>query len=185
MQALSRRCGAAAAPTVRPFGVLRPVAFSSVRSVPQQQARRQCPEFVCRAAAQDDVAEDMVEYEEGGDVDYVMTSSAVSPTTSSEKVKLRIRMRAYEVPLLQQCADQIEAVAQATGAIFKGPVMLPTRKKLYCVLRSPHVNKDAREHFEIRIHHRLVDLKNLSAETVAAMMEWVPPAGVEVECSIA
>jgi small subunit ribosomal protein S10 len=63
--------------------------------------------------------------------------------------------------------------------------MLPTKRRIYCVLRSPHVNKDAREHFEIRTHHRLVDLKDLSAETVALMMDWVPPSGVEVECSIA
>lgn len=64
-------------------------------------------------------------------------------------------------------------------------VMLPTKRRIYCVLRSPHVNSNSREHFEIRSHHRLVDLKNLSAETVSMMMQWVPPSGVEVECSIA
>jgi small subunit ribosomal protein S10 len=67
---------------------------------------------------------------------------------------------------------------------FSGPVMLPTRRKLYCVLRSPHVDKDAREHFEVRTHHRLIDLKNLSSQAVEAMMQWVPPPGLECECSI-
>ena len=103
---------------------------------------------------------------------------------NSENVRLRIRMRGYDIKLLREAVDQIQAVAETTGAEFKGPVMLPTRRKIFCVLRSPHIDKDAREHFETRTHHRLVDLKNLSSETVEAMMQWVPPSGLEVECSI-
>lgn len=99
-------------------------------------------------------------------------------------VKLRVRMKSYVPALLAEACDQVSAIAEASGAVFKGPVMLPTKRRVYCVLRSPHVNKDAREHFEIKTHNRLIDVKNLSAETVAALMEWVPPAGVEAKCSI-
>ncbi|GFH11364.1 ribosomal_S10 domain-containing protein [Haematococcus lacustris] len=103
---------------------------------------------------------------------------------ANENIRLRVRMRGYDVGLLAEAVDQIRLIADATGSMFKGPVMLPTRRKLYCVLRSPHVNKDAREHFEVRTHHRLIDLKNLSSQTVEAMMQWVPPPGLEVEASI-
>lgn len=93
-------------------------------------------------------------------------------------------MRGYDVRILRDACDQIAAIGRLTGAKVSGPVNLPTRRKIYCVLRSPHVNKDAREHFEVRTHHRLVDLSNLSAQTVEALMEWVPPSGLEVETSI-
>lgn len=95
-----------------------------------------------------------------------------------------MRMRGYDTRILRDACDQIVAIGRLTGAKVAGPVNLPTKKKIYCVLRSPHVNKDAREHFEVRTHHRLVDLSNLSAQTVEALMEWVPPAGLEVETSI-
>jgi small subunit ribosomal protein S10 len=111
-------------------------------------------------------------------------SAAGTPSISAENVKLRVRMRGYDVALLREAVDNIKSLAEATGVDFKGPVMLPTRRKLYCVLRSPHVDKDAREHFEVRTHHRLVDLANLSSQAVEAMMQWVPPPGLEVECSI-
>lgn len=110
--------------------------------------------------------------------------AAVAAPLTSENVKLRIRMRGFDIVLLREAVDSIRTVAEATGVDFHGPVMLPTRRKVYCVLRSPHVDKDAREHFEVRTHHRLVDLANLSSQAVEAMMQWVPPAGLEVECSI-
>ena len=80
-------------------------------------------------------------------------------------------MRGYDIVLLRDAVEQIRAVANATGVDFSGPVMLPTRRKVFCVLRSPHVDKDAREHFEVRTHHRLIDLKNLSSQAVEAMMQ--------------
>jgi len=140
-------------------------------ALPQQQ---RVP--VCKAAPAVDIAEF------GDDVDLNVSRS--SAPMASENVRLRIRMRGYDINLLTDAVEQVRAISEATGAQFKGPVMLPTRKKLYCVLRSPHVNKDSREHFEIRIHHRLIDMKNLSAQTVEAMMQWVPPPGLEVEASI-
>ncbi|KIY97608.1 30S ribosomal protein S10 [Monoraphidium neglectum] len=96
------------------------------------------------------------------------------PVLPSDQVKLRVRMRGYDIRILRDASDQIVQIGQLTGAKVSGPVNLPTKKKVYCVLRSPHVNKDAREHFEVRTHHRLIDLSNLSAQTVEALMEWRP-----------
>jgi small subunit ribosomal protein S10 len=125
---------------------------------------------------------DFTEYSD--DADFSSAGAMVSSPISPENVKLRVRMRGYSITQLKEAVDQIRAVADATGVDFSGPVMLPTRRKLYCVLRSPHVDKDAREHFEVRTHHRLIDLKNLSSQAVEAMMQWVPPPGLECECSI-
>jgi small subunit ribosomal protein S10 len=115
-----------------------------------------------------------------GEVDEASYKNAMPDV----KVKLRIRMRGYDHVLLGDACSQIAALADATGAYLAGPVMLPTKRRIYCVLRSPHVNKDAREHFEVRVHHRLVDLSNLSVEVMSAMMDWTPPAGIEVKCSV-
>jgi small subunit ribosomal protein S10 len=174
MQALARSS------RVQPFTSMRPCAAASLRPVASRPAPRISQRLVGKAAAED-TAIDFSEYAD--DVDVTAGSSAVSPI-SSENVKLRVRMRGYDITLLRDAVDQIRTVAEATGVEFKGPVMLPTRRKVFCVLRSPHVDKDAREHFEVRTHHRLVDLKNLSSQAVEAMMQWVPPPGLEVECSI-
>lgn len=99
-------------------------------------------------------------------------------------LQLRVRMRGYDIGILAKACEQIQLIARMTGAKIAGPVMLPTKKRIYCVLRSPHVNKDAREHFEIRIHNRLIDVTGLSSQTVQALLEWVPPSGLEVETSI-
>jgi small subunit ribosomal protein S10 len=125
---------------------------------------------------------DITEFEEMAvDQEQDASSSAAVP---AGQAKLRVRMRGYDIGILAKACEQIKVIAGMTGAKIAGPVMLPTKKKVYCVLRSPHVNKDAREHFEIRIHNRLIDVGNLSAQTVQALMEWVPPSGLEVETSI-
>lgn len=67
---------------------------------------------------------------------------------------------------------------------MSGPVRLPTRRKIFCVLRSPHVNKDSREHFEIRTHQRLIDLHNPSAQTIDSLMSLDLPAGVDIEVKL-
>ena len=156
--------------TARPVGV-RPCVPAAPRTVVQRHA-----EVAVRAAA---VATDVEEYMDVVDV----ANTPVEMVMAGEKVRLRVRMRSYEKDLLDRCVTDIMYVAQTTGAEVKGPVMLPTKRRVYCVLRSPHVNKDAREHFEIRTHHRLVDLRNLSSETVSMMMEWVPPAGAPPQSS--
>mmetsp|Transcript_11747 Transcript_11747/g.25846 ORF Transcript_11747/g.25846 Transcript_11747/m.25846 type:complete len:178 (-) Transcript_11747:261-794(-) len=174
MQSISQRTRVS-----RPFTSARPCA-AGVRPVGRAVPSVQRPEVLSKAAAED-APIDFTEYAD--DADVSAGSTAVAPI-SSDNVKLRVRMRGYDTVLLREAVDQIRAVADATGVEFKGPVMLPTRRKIFCVLRSPHVDKDAREHFEVRTHHRLVDLKNLSSQAVEAMMQWVPPPGLEVECSI-
>lgn len=84
----------------------------------------------------------------------VATSSSTEAILPGEDVKLRVRMRGYDIRILESACEQVVDIAALTGAKAAGPVRLPTKKKVYCVLRSPHVNKDAREHFEIRTHHR-------------------------------
>ncbi|KAF8067280.1 RPS10 [Scenedesmus sp. PABB004] len=175
MQALASRGlrVAPAAPAARRCGAVRPgVASSSSR---RGGAARQL------AAPLGAVAADITEFEEMALEGGAAAGGAAAP---SGPVKLRVRMRGYDIGIMAKACEQIKLIAAMTGANIAGPVMLPTKKRVYCVLRSPHVNKDAREHFEIRIHNRLVDLTSLSAQTVQALMEWVPPSGLEVETSI-
>jgi small subunit ribosomal protein S10 len=154
----------------RAFTTARPVGVRPCVSVAPRPFAQRYVEVAVRAAA---AATDVEEYMDEVDV----ASTPLVMEMAGEKVRLRVRMRSYEKNLLERCVSDIMFVAQTTGAEVKGPVMLPTKRRIYCVLRSPHVNKDAREHFEVRTHHRLVDLRNLSSETVSMMMEWVPPAG--------
>lgn len=79
------------------------------------------------------------------------------------------------------CTNQRIAVL---GAKVSGPVPLPTRRRLYCVLRSPHVDKDSREHFEIRTHSRLIDIRNLSSDTIDRLMGLDIPAGVDANIKV-
>lgn len=128
---------------------------------------------------------------------------------SPSEERLRIRLKAYELPLLNESVDQILKAAEKTGIDFDsgvsaaslyacsctvykvrlcwvagarvaGPVPLPTRVKKYTVLRSPHVNKDSREQFEMRTHHRLLDFHDPSSQTIDALMDLALPSGVDV-----
>lgn len=78
----------------------------------------------------------------------------------------------------------IREAATSSAARMSGPVRLPTKRKIFCVLRSPHVNKDSREHFEIRTHQRLIDLHNPSAQTIDSLMSLDLPAGVDIEVKL-
>lgn len=80
--------------------------------------------------------------------------------------------------------EKIKEAAASTGATIAGPVPLPTRRRIYTVLRSPHVNKDSREQFELRTHQRLIDVKNLSSQTIDRLMQLDLPAGVDVEVKL-
>lgn len=95
--------------------------------------------------------------------------------------KIRIKLKAYDHRLLDQSAKDIVDVAKRTGASVSGPVPLPTKRTLFTVLRSPHVDKKSREQFELRIHKRLVEISNATTEMVDALMKLEVPAGVEVE----
>nr|NP_849097.1 ribosomal protein S10 [Cyanidioschyzon merolae strain 10D]QFV17047.1 30S ribosomal protein S10 [Cyanidioschyzon merolae]QFV17220.1 30S ribosomal protein S10 [Cyanidioschyzon merolae]BAC76259.1 30S ribosomal protein S10 [Cyanidioschyzon merolae strain 10D] len=94
-------------------------------------------------------------------------------------MKIRLKFYSYSAQLVQSSLDQMAQIASQTAQVSK--VCLPTKRKIFCVLRSPHVNKDSREHFEIRIHRRLLELKNASAATIDALMKVDLAYGVEVE----
>ncbi len=103
---------------------------------------------------------------------------------AAPKQKIRIKLRSYWAPLIEQACQQILEAARNSNSQTMGPVPLPTKKRVYCVLRSPHVNKDSREHFEIRTHRRLIDLENPNAQTIDALMQLDLPAGVDIEVKL-
>ncbi len=98
--------------------------------------------------------------------------------------KIRIRLKAYDHRILDQSAVLIVEAAERTGAAVSGPVPLPTEIKKFCVIRSPHVDKDSREQFEIRTHKRLVDIMDPTPKTVDALMRLQLPSGVDIEIKL-
>ena len=94
---------------------------------------------------------------------------------------IRIRLRAYDHRVLDQSTSEIVQTARRTGAFVSGPVPLPTEINRVCVLRSPHVDKKSREHFEMRTHKRLIDILQASPKTMDALMHLDLPAGVDIE----
>ena len=98
--------------------------------------------------------------------------------------KIRIRLKAFDRRLLDTSCDKIIETANRTGATAVGPIPLPTRRRIYCVLRSPHVDKDSREHFETRTHRRIIDIKDPSDKTIDALMKLDLPAGVDIEVKL-
>ncbi|MEA1913139.1 MAG: 30S ribosomal protein S10 [candidate division WOR-3 bacterium] len=94
---------------------------------------------------------------------------------------IRIRLKSYDNKILDNSVREIVEVAERTGAEVVGPVPLPTKRRVYTVLRSPHVDKKSREQFEIRIHKRLIDLNKPSQQTMEALTKLDLPAGVEVK----
>jgi small subunit ribosomal protein S10 len=98
--------------------------------------------------------------------------------------KIRIRLKAYDHRVLDQSAALIVEAAERTGAAVAGPVPLPTEIKKFCVIRSPHVDKDSREQFEIRTHKRLVDILEPTSKTVDALMRLQLPSGVDIEIKL-
>lgn len=98
--------------------------------------------------------------------------------------KIRIRLRAFDHMMLDRSAGEICATAKRTGARVSGPIPLPTRKTIYTVLRSPHVDKKSREQFEIRTHKRLIDIYESTPQTVDALMRLDLPAGVDIEIKV-
>ena len=97
-----------------------------------------------------------------------------------ENQKIRIRLTAFDHKLLDQSARGIVDTARRTGALVAGPVPLPVKISRYTVLRSPHVNKKSREHFEIRNYKRLLEISEPSAQTINQLMKLDLPAGVDV-----
>ena len=102
----------------------------------------------------------------------------------ADKQKIRIRLKAYDHEIIDQSTKKIVETVVRTQAKVRGPVPLPTEIKRFCVVRSPHVDKDSREHFEMRIHKRLVDILEPSPKTVDALQRLELPAGVDIEIKI-
>lgn len=98
--------------------------------------------------------------------------------------KIRIRLKAYDHEIVDQSTKLIVETAQKTGAKVAGPIPLPTERSLYCVIRSPHVNKDSREQFEMKTHKRLIDILEPTAKTVDSLMRLDLPAGVHIEIKL-
>jgi small subunit ribosomal protein S10 len=98
--------------------------------------------------------------------------------------KIRIRLKAYDHEVIDQSTKKIVETAIRTSAVVRGPVPLPTEKHRYTVIRSPHKDKDSREHFEMRIHKRLLDILEPSAKTVDSLQRLDLPAGVDIEIKI-
>ena len=98
--------------------------------------------------------------------------------------RIRIRLTAFDHRLIDVSTQEIVETAKRTGAQIKGPIPLPTRKERFTVLISPHVNKDARDQYEIRTHKRLLDIVEPTEKTVDALMKLDLAAGVEVQISL-
>ena len=98
--------------------------------------------------------------------------------------QIRIRLKAFDHRLIDQSTQEIVETAKRTGAQVRGPIPLPTRKERFTVLVSPHVNKDARDQYEIRTHKRVLDIVQPTDKTVDALMKLDLAAGVEVLISL-
>jgi small subunit ribosomal protein S10 len=98
--------------------------------------------------------------------------------------RIRIRLKAFDHRLIDQSAKEIVETAKRTGAQIKGPIPLPTKKERWTVLTSPHVNKDARDQFELRTHKRLMDIVDPTDKTVDALMKLDLAAGVDVQIKL-
>src|SRR5437016_12266485 len=100
------------------------------------------------------------------------------------KQRIRIRLKAFDHKILDQSAAQIVETAERTGAAVAGPVPLPTRIERFTVIRSPFIDKDSREQFEMRTHKRLIDVLEPTPKTVDALMRLNLPAGVDIEIKL-
>ena len=98
--------------------------------------------------------------------------------------KIRIRLKGYDHEIVDQSTKLIVSTAQKTGAKVSGPIPLPTERSIYTVIRSPHVNKDSREQFEMRTHKRLIDILEPTPNTVDSLMRLDLPAGVDIEIKL-
>ncbi|MDD4342905.1 MAG: 30S ribosomal protein S10 [Eubacteriales bacterium] len=100
------------------------------------------------------------------------------------KQKIRIRLKAFDHKIIDQSAQKIVETAKKTGANVSGPIPLPTEKNVFTILRSPHVNKDSREQFEMRTHKRLIDILDPTPKTVDSLMRLDLPSGVDIEIKL-
>ena len=98
--------------------------------------------------------------------------------------KIRIKLKSFDHTLIDKSAEKIVRSVKATGAVVNGPIPLPTEKRIFTVLRSPHVNKKSREQFQTCSYKRLLDIYSSTAKTVDALMKLELPSGVDVEIKV-
>jgi small subunit ribosomal protein S10 len=111
-----------------------------------------------------------------------MSTAATSQANKSQKI--RIRLKAYDHRLIDRAAKEIVNTVKGSGAKIKGPIPVKTRRKVVTVLKSPHVNKDARDQFEMRIHGRVMDILEPDPATIDALMRLNLASGVDVKISV-
>ena len=98
--------------------------------------------------------------------------------------KIRIKLKSYDHNLVDKSAEKILKTVRSTGAVVTGPIPLPTEKKIFTILRSPHVNKDARDQYQLCTYKRLLDIYSSTSKTVDALMKLELPSGVDVEIKV-
>lgn len=98
--------------------------------------------------------------------------------------KIRIKLKSFDHNLVDKSAEKIVKTVKTTGAVVSGPIPLPTHKRKFTVLRATHVNKKAREQFEVSSYKRLMDIYSSTSKTVDALMKLELPSGVEVEIKV-
>ena len=100
------------------------------------------------------------------------------------KQKIRIKLKSFDHKILDQSAEQIVAAVERTGAVVSGPVPLPTHIQKFSVIRSPFIDKDSQEQFEIRTHKRLIDIVETTSKTIDALTSLNLPSGVEIDIKL-
>jgi len=100
------------------------------------------------------------------------------------KQKIRIKLKGFDHKLVDQAAEQIVAAVERTGAVVSGPVPLPTHIQKFSVIRSPFIDKNSQEQFEIRTHKRLIDIIETTSRTIDALTGLNLPSGVEVDIKL-
>ena len=103
---------------------------------------------------------------------------------AAKQHRIRVCLKAYDHRLIDSSAEKIVETAKRTNARVAGPIPLPTRKRVYCVLRSPHVDKKSREHFETRTHKRIIDIIDPTPQTTDELSRMDLPAGVDIEVKL-
>lgn len=105
-------------------------------------------------------------------------------STAQKRQRIRVCLKAYDHKLIDVSAEKIVETAKRTDAKVAGPIPLPTKRRLYCVLRSPHKDKKSREHFEMRTHKRIIDIYDPTQQTTEELSRMDLPAGVDIEVKL-
>ncbi|MBQ7286386.1 MAG: 30S ribosomal protein S10 [Candidatus Gastranaerophilales bacterium] len=100
---------------------------------------------------------------------------------NTKRPRIRVCLKAYDHQLIDSSALKIVEAGKRTGATVAGPIPMPTKRRVYCVLRSPHVDKKSREHFEMRTHKRIIDIYDATQQTTEELTRMDLPSGVDIE----